>query len=47
MTFKSAIYKALKYSNDVNAVRKNKVPRRIGRRIYGKATGRLARRIFG
>lgn len=47
MTLKSALYKALKYSNDINAVRKNRVPRRIGRRLYGKASGRLARRIFG
>lgn len=47
MNFKSALYKALKYSNDINAVQKNRVPRRIGRRLYGKATGRLARRIFG
>ena len=47
MNWKSALYKGLKYSNDVNAVRKNRVPRRIGRRMYGKVTGRLARRIFG
>jgi hypothetical protein len=31
----------------VNAIRRGKVPRRIGRRVYGKATGRLARRLFG
>jgi hypothetical protein len=31
----------------VNAVRKKRVGRRIARRAYGKATGRLARRIFG
>ena len=47
MSFKSDLYKALALSNDVNAIRKGKVPRRIGRRIYGKITGRLARRIFG
>ena len=47
MSLKSDLYKALALSNDVNAIRKGKVPRRIGRRIYGKITGRLARRIFG
>lgn len=41
------IYKALALSNDVNAVRKRRVARRIGRRIYGRWSGRLARRIFG
>lgn len=40
-------YRALKYSNDVNAVRKGRVTRRIGRRVAGKATGRLFRKIFG
>jgi hypothetical protein len=32
---------------DVNAVRNGTIGRRIGRRLYGKATGRLARRLFG
>ncbi len=40
-------YRLLKWSNDINAVRKGKVGRRVARRIYGKATGRLARRWFG
>jgi hypothetical protein len=43
---KSSVYKALKYSNDANAVVKNKVPRRVGRRVYGKAAGRLARKLL-
>ncbi len=43
---KSLIYEALKISNDVNAVRRGRVPRRIGRRIYGRASGRLARKLF-
>ena len=47
MNVKSVIYAALKYHNDYNAVRTGKVGRRIGRRIYGKATGSLARRLFG
>lgn len=40
------LYRALRLSNDARAVRKRKVGRRVGRRIYGKATGQLARRIF-
>jgi hypothetical protein len=44
---KSGIYRALKYSNDVHAVVKNRVPRRVGRRIAGKASGRLFKRWFG
>jgi hypothetical protein len=47
VTLKSAIYRCLKLSNDANAIAKGKVGRRIGRRIYGKATGRLARKLFG
>lgn len=46
MTTKSLIYKLLRLSNDVNAVRRGRVGRRITRRAYGKATGRLARRLF-
>jgi hypothetical protein len=43
---KRFLYSLLALSNDVNAVRKGRVGRRIARRIYGKATGRVARRIF-
>lgn len=46
MRVKSGIYRALKYSNDVNAVRRGKVGRRIARRIAGKATGRLFAKLF-
>lgn len=46
MTLKSWIYLLLRLSNDVNAVAKGKVGRRIGRRLYGKATGRLASKLF-
>lgn len=42
-----AIYRLLAFRNDVNAIKKGKVGRRIARRVYGKATGRLARRLFG
>jgi len=47
MSWKSWMYRFLAFTNDVNAVKKRRVPRRIARRAYGKATGRLARRIFG
>ena len=50
----SFIYLALRTYNDGKAVyraaetRSTKpIVRRVGRRIYGKATGRLARRLFG
>lgn len=41
------LYQVLKILNDINAVQKDKVGRRVGRRAYGKVTGRVARRIFG
>lgn len=44
---KRMLYRLLRISNDVNAVRKGKVGRRIGRRVYGKGAGRIAKRIFG
>lgn len=44
---KDLIYALLGLSNDVRAVRKGKVGRRVGRRIYGKASGKLARKLFG
>ena len=47
MSILRSVYKVLRTVNDVNAVRKGKVGRRVARRIYGKATGRLARRLFG
>lgn len=46
-TMKRFIYKLLRLHGDANAVAKGKVGRRIGRRVYGKATGRLARKWFG
>lgn len=47
MTLKTLIYKLLAVSNDVNAVRKGRVGRRVARRGYGKLTGRAARRWLG
>lgn len=45
--WRGTAYKALRTSNDVRAVRRGRVGRRGARRAYGKATGRLARRLFG
>lgn len=46
MGTKSRLYRLLRISNDINAVRRGpkSVGRRIARRAYGKATGRLGRR---
>lgn len=46
MSFKSFVYSALKVSNDVNAVRRGKVGKRVARRVAGKITGRAMGRIF-
>jgi hypothetical protein len=43
---KRFLYKLLAFSNDYNAIKKGRVGRRILRRSYGRATGRIARRIF-
>jgi hypothetical protein len=40
------MYKLLRLSNDVNAIRRGRMGRRAARRAYGRATGRAARRIF-
>lgn len=47
MNWRKLMYRGLAVSNDVRAVRRHRVPRRLARRAYGKATGRLARRLFG
>lgn len=41
------LYDLLAAMNDVAAILRGRVPRRIARRAYGKATGRLARKLFG
>lgn len=43
---KSFLYTILKIRNDVDAVKKGTVGKRIGRRVVGKATGRAMRRFF-
>jgi len=46
-SIKSQVYRGLRISNDINAVRRGRIGRRVARRAYGKVTGRLARRLFG
>lgn len=49
MSFKRNMYRALKYSNDLNALRKPRRgtrSRRIGRRIVRRTLGRLTGRLF-
>jgi hypothetical protein len=43
---KSLLYRLLRLSNDLSAVRRGRIGRRIARRVYGKASGRLARKLF-
>jgi len=43
--FRSFLYKLAKYLGDINAIRKGKIKQRIKRRIAGKATGRMLRKI--
>jgi hypothetical protein len=54
MGIQRSIYAALKYYNDAKAISRaaeqrsaKPIVRRVGRRVYGKVTGRLARKIFG
>lgn len=46
MSLKSTIYKILKIWNDVDAVKRGTVGKRVGRRIVGKATGKAIRKMF-
>lgn len=43
---KRMIYKLLRISNDINAIKQGKVGQRIGRRIAGKVTGKGIGRLF-
>lgn len=43
---RSLLYGTARFLGDVNAVKRGKVPERIGRRIVGKATGRLIGGLF-
>ena len=46
MIKKSTIYKLLKWSNDLNAIKKGEVGKRVGRRVLGKATGKGIGKLF-
>lgn len=46
MSLKSKIYKMLRIWNDIDAIRKGKVGKRIGRRVTGRAAGKTIRKIF-
>ena len=46
MSLKSNIYKALKYSNDINAVVKGKIVKRSVRREAGSFVQRLFNKLF-
>lgn len=43
---RSILYGLAKFLGDVNAVKKGKVKKRIGRRVAGKATGRFLGKWF-
>lgn len=43
---RNLLYALARLLGDINAVKKNKVPRRVARRVAGKITGRLFRRLF-
>lgn len=43
---KRMLYKLLRISNDINAVKKGKIGKRIGRRASGKVSGKLIRKLF-
>jgi hypothetical protein len=42
MSLERIVRKLLVPKGDVNAAQRGRIARRVGRRIYGKATGRLA-----
>jgi len=45
--FRGFLYLLAKLLGDANAVRKDKIARRVGRRAAGKVTGRVLGKIFG
>ncbi|MDP4549828.1 hypothetical protein Q9251_02925 [Alkalihalobacillus macyae] len=46
MGLKSNIYKFLRIWNDIDAVRKGTIGKRVGRRVTGKITGKVMGRLF-
>jgi len=43
---RSVLYSLAKILGDVNAIQKGKVVQRAERRLFGKLTGRLMRKLF-
>ncbi len=46
MRLRSALYKADRIMDDVNAVKKGKAGKRVARRAAGKVTGRSLGKLF-
>lgn len=46
MRIKSTVYKLLRISNDINAIKKGKVGKRFSRRVYGRTSSKLMRKLF-
>lgn len=42
----STIYKALKYINDIRAIKNNRIAKRIGWRIGGKISNSFLNKLF-
>jgi hypothetical protein len=45
-SFRGVLYKLARLLGDINAIEKGRIPRRIVRRMAGKATGRLLGKPF-
>lgn len=46
MSLKSTIYKILRIWNDVDAIKKGTIGKRMGRRVAGKTAGKTIRKLF-
>lgn len=46
MSLKSMLYKILRISNDISAIRRGRIKQRIGRRVAGKVAGKAIRKLF-
>lgn len=42
----STIYKALKYINDIRAIKNNRIGKRIGWRVGGKISNKFLSKLF-
>lgn len=46
MSLKSNIYTLLRIWNDIDAIRKGKIGKRIGRKVAGRMAGKRIRKLF-